>query len=391
MSSPRPHCASRRSRSEAKPSARRCITVATNASASSTAPRGSSTKRTWISSQRLWNSSAPSSSGAGSSSPARPAAVPASASSRRAGSAPLSPAATAPSSAASRSVRSSGTGAASAGGESTGSASAVSRSASGSWVPDAMSRVLRRSSSRSICSAPDVRVLGGALGAVVDAVGAVLGPAVAGALDALVAEELGEQRPEVDHRLAQILGARVARGGPGRDAVRGAVVLDHLRVIDRHVGGALLELVGDRVAALAHDLDDERVGLADGGGGLVDEPPLRGAPALDVAVARAGVELADLELLAALAALLQLGLGLAAVAAALLDGALVLGAEALLQLLGLPLAHQQDGSDHRGDHDDRQDHVDHALSFRFRRRRSAFPSTSAYPFEGRGTQGRLAR
>src|SRR5215218_128400 len=348
MSSPRPHCASRRSRSEAKPSARRCITVATSASASSTAPRGSSTKRTWISSQRLWNSSAPSSSGAGSSSPARPAAVPASASSRRAGSAPLSPAAaaaagvgvlaapvservsptsapvsaidsrdgprpggvssawpaaTAPSSAASRSVRSSGTGAASAGGESTGSASAVSRSASGSWVPDAMSRVLRRSSSRSICSAPDVRVLGGALGAVVDAVGAVPGPAVAGALDALVAEELGEQRPEVDHRLAQILGARVARGGPGRDAVRGAVVLDHLRVIDRHVGGALLELVGDRVAALAHDLDDERVGLADGGGGLVDEPPLRGAPALDVAVARAGVELADLELLAALAAL----------------------------------------------------------------------------------------
>ena len=119
--------------------------------------------------------------------------------------------------------------------------------------------------------------------------------------------------------------------------MRGAVVLDDLRMVDGDVGGALLELVRDGIAAVAHDLHHERVGLADGRSGLVDEAPLRGPPALGVPVARRGLELADLELVAALAALEQLGLSLPAVAA-LGDRPLVLGAEALLQLLGSSLA-----------------------------------------------------
>ena len=54
-SSPRPHCCSRRSRSAAKPSARRFMTWATSSSACSTVWRGSSTKPVWSSSQRRWN------------------------------------------------------------------------------------------------------------------------------------------------------------------------------------------------------------------------------------------------------------------------------------------------------------------------------------------------
>src|SRR6185503_13804779 len=86
------------------------------------------------------------------------------------------------------------------------------------------------------------RVVPDALGAgVVGAVGA-LGALRAGLV--VLAEQLDEQLAEVHHRLAQVLGARVTRGRAARDAVRGAVVLDDLRVVDRDVGRALVELVG---------------------------------------------------------------------------------------------------------------------------------------------------
>src|SRR6185503_12229089 len=190
----------------------------------------------------------------------------------------------------------------------------------------------------------------------VGAVGA-LGALRAGLV--VLAEQLDEQLAEVHHRLAQVLGARVARGRAARDAVRGAVVLDDLRVVDRDVGRALVELVRDGVAAVAHDLHHERVGLADGRAGLVDEAPLRAAPAVGVAVARGGLELADLELVATLPALAKLGLGLAAVPAALLDRAFVFGAEALLQLLRSSLARKDQRTDDQGDQNDRHDHDDH--------------------------------
>ena len=119
-------------------------------------------------------------------------------------------------------------------------------------------------------------------------------------------------------------------------------------MVDGHVGGALLELVRDGVAAVAHDLHHERVGLADGRSGLVDEAALRGPPAIGVAVAGRGVELADLEPVVALAALEQLRLSLLAVAS-LGDGPLVLGAEALLQLLGSALARKDERTYDQGD------------------------------------------
>src|SRR3954470_906861 len=394
MSSPRPHWPSRRSRSCANPSARRFITVATRASASSTAPRGSSTKRTWISSQRDWKPSASARSGAASSvaepldvelPASRGAAAAAAGAAAAAVSSRVSPrsvsvasasaidsrdgprpaagssvttapsptgsarsAATAPaSSSKSRSVRSGGTAAVSAAGA---SAIAGSRSVSVSApLGDAMSRVLRRSSERSITSSP--HVLGLLCGAVT--------LRLVGARLLVAAEQLDEEGAEVHHRLAQVLRARLAGRRAARDVVGGAVVLDHPGVVDGHVGRALVELLRDGVAAVAHHLHHERVGLADGGRRLVDEPPLGVPPALGVAVARGGLELADLELIAALAALVQLGLRFTAVAAALLERAVVLRAEALLQLLGSALARVEQRSDDQGDHDDRQDHDDH--------------------------------
>jgi len=70
---------------------------------------------------------------------------------------------------------------------------------------------------------------------------------------------------------------------------------------------------------------------------LIDEAPLRAPPAVRVVVTDIGVELADLELLPALLALAQLGLGGAPVTT-LRHRALVLGAEALTQAVRPPLA-----------------------------------------------------
>jgi hypothetical protein len=86
-------------------------------------------------------------------------------------------------------------------------------------------------------------------------------------------------------------------------------------MVDGHVCGALLEVLRDRIAALAHDLRDERIGLGHRRRRLIDEGPLRRCPALGIALARGGFQFADLELRASVAALGQFGLRLSAVAA----------------------------------------------------------------------------
>jgi hypothetical protein len=43
-----------------------------------------------------------------------------------------------------------------------------------------------------------------------------------------------------------------------------AVVLDDHWMVDGDIGGALLEVLGDRVTAFVHDLRHERVSVADG-------------------------------------------------------------------------------------------------------------------------------
>jgi type VI protein secretion system component VasF len=92
-------------------------------------------------------------------------------------------------------------------------------------------------------------------------------------------------------------------------------VLDDLGVIHRHVGGTLLEVLGDRVATRMHELRDEAVGLRDGRVRLIDEVPLRLFPALGVLAACVRLERPDVEALAAMRALDELGLRLSAVAA----------------------------------------------------------------------------
>src|SRR4051794_32650986 len=417
MSSPRPHWASRRSRSWAKPSASRCITVATSASASSTAPRGSSTNRTWISSQRDWKLSESASSGAASPSVALSRRGPGGA--RGAGGPPAARAAGAGVGAGagvrpglgvvarrSRVGGRGGRGGRAGGRLVAGARGGVIRAAGvhGGRVVDRLARraaILDRLVGHDVAVAHGLGAVGGNGATLVEvavlaleALGRGLGLVAARRRDVtgaqtlvgtlhlphlpyglvvgcaaaaprrvggrlVRAEELDKQRAEVHHRLAQVLGARLSRGRTAGDVVGGAVVLDDLGVVDGDIGRALVELVGDGVAAVAHDLHHERVGLADGGRGLVDEATLGVAPAVGVAVARGGLELADLELVAPLTALAQLGLGFAAVAAALLDRGLVFGAEALLQLLRSPLAHENDRSDDQGDHDDRHDHDDH--------------------------------
>src|SRR5205085_8480121 len=100
-------------------------------------------------------------------------------------------------------------------------------------------------------------------------------------------------------------------------------------MVDRDVRRPLLEVL-DRIAALAHHLLDQRVGLADRAARVVDEAGLRDLPRLDVALPRARDERPDVELRAALLPLGQLGLGLP-LGRRLGDGAFVLGPEALLE------------------------------------------------------------
>jgi len=57
----------------------------------------------------------------------------------------------------------------------------------------------------------------------------------------------------VDQALTHVLGGGIAGSCTFGNSLTGAIVLDHLRVIHRDVGGALLEVI-HWVAALAHDL-----------------------------------------------------------------------------------------------------------------------------------------
>src|SRR4029453_4948364 len=114
-----------------------------------------------------------------------------------------------------------------------------------------------------------------------------------------VLQQLLEQRPVVHQRLAQVLGGGLGAVVAGGDGVGGPVVVHHLGVVDRDVGGPLLEVV-DRVAAVAHDRGDQPVGLAGGLGRLVDELGLGVAPGLEVAGAGLGLERDDVEALATL-------------------------------------------------------------------------------------------
>ena len=123
-----------------------------------------------------------------------------------------------------------------------------------------------------------------------------------------------DQRPVGRHGLALAFGVdRAFVGGDARGAGV-AVVLDDLRVLDGDVFGAAVEVV-DRVAAGAHDVDDQRVGAVHGLHRVVDEAALDVDPAVLEAVALLGLQVADVERAVPLLPLGELGLGGAPVAA----------------------------------------------------------------------------
>src|SRR5262249_59872142 len=95
-------------------------------------------------------------------------------------------------------------------------------------------------------------------------------------------QQLGEERAIVDHCLPQILGT----GPSGRvltgDVARGAIVHYDVRMIDRNVFDALVE-VADRVAAGLHDFADHAIGFGDRALRIVDESRLDLPPRVAVA------------------------------------------------------------------------------------------------------------
>ena len=139
--------------------------------------------------------------------------------------------------------------------------------------------------------------------------------------------------------------------------MRSAIALDDQRVVDGDERRAVVEVL-DRVAAVAHDVLDQAVGVDDRDCRIVDELGLRALPGIHEALAGQRRERPELELSWRLLAVAQLGLGGAAIAGAI-DGAVVLGPEALAQALGSAPADGR-GQDQYGDDDDGDDEMIHS-------------------------------
>src|SRR5687767_12165806 len=163
-------------------------------------------------------------------------------------------------------------------------------------------------------------------------------------------QQIPEQSAVVHHCLAQIFRGRLARRMldsyfPGR-----TVVHDDVRVIDRNVGDALLELP-DRIAACGHQLADEPVRFGDRPARIVNKARLNAAPRIVVSLGVSRAEWMDVQLGHALCTGLERCLGFSDVAL-LPDGAVVLSTEPLTQLLAPHAVHSDpyDGADqHQGD------------------------------------------
>jgi hypothetical protein len=136
-------------------------------------------------------------------------------------------------------------------------------------------------------------------------------------------------------------------------------------MLDRDVVGLLLEVL-DRVPPVAQHLGDQCVSLADGRGGVVDEPALGRPPRLQVARSGVGLEFDNVELVVALLALCELGFRGASIARSG-DGAGVLGSEPRLQSLRASAPcddHSEQRDDDQNDDDDDQQTGVHGCSSR---------------------------
>src|SRR3954469_20354675 len=110
----------------------------------------------------------------------------------------------------------------------------------------------------------------------------------------------------------------------------GAIVLHHLRMLDRKIGDPLLE-AERRVTAGPHHFVDQLVGGSHRDGRVVDEPLLNLVPALGEATPVSGAEISKTKVLDAFGTRRKLALGSLG-AAQLLDRAIVFGSESLMEL-----------------------------------------------------------
>lgn len=127
-------------------------------------------------------------------------------------------------------------------------------------------------------------------------------------------------------------------------------------MVNRNVGSPLLEIT-QRVATGAHHLANEGVSLADSCHGFVDEPRLNAPPGLTEALALGSIQQPYVQAFDSLFSSFEVGLGPPLVAA-LGDCLVVLGAEALAQLLAMAASHGQHDSYSNKCHDDYDRHHD---------------------------------
>jgi len=158
-------------------------------------------------------------------------------------------------------------------------------------------------------------------------------------------EQVIEQRPEVDHRLAKLFGAGLSATSTERDLLRRSIILDHVRVLDRYVSRPLFEIRVNRIASVAHHSLNQLVGLADSCYRLIHEVALRRSPLLQVAFASGRLQGPDLEPADSLAAIRQLLLG-GLLIAALCHDAAVFWAELIPKSPGPLLTRNKNPDDH---------------------------------------------
>jgi len=97
------------------------------------------------------------------------------------------------------------------------------------------------------------------------------------------ADELIEERPEVNHGLAEILGARLTAPMTNDDVAARAVVVHHRGVLDGEVVEPVFGIL-NRVTTRTHDIFDEPIRLIHGSTRVIDEPRLNRAPGLCILI-----------------------------------------------------------------------------------------------------------
>src|SRR6185437_4611860 len=172
----------------------------------------------------------------------------------------------------------------------------------------------------------------------------------------LLARQIVEEGPVVNHGAAKILSAGLSPRLADCDLVGRAVVLRHDWVFDRDVCCTLLE-ISNWISASGHQIADQLVGLSDSPRRCIDKVSLHAVPLLGKSRSIFGGQRTNVKLLHALRALFEPGFGNTLIAS-LGNGAIILGTKMLAELFRAALLQncKCDGADH--DHNDGYDDGD---------------------------------